>query len=371
MGQGLQRSRQRDFHSRIPFSAFITEWIWALEDPQNSQMYIPCTRSQEESHRGETLPRKPGIQPRGEEPLGWNRERSGWQPHLANYRKTGAGSGFSLVSLFLSPLLSSQFTRKSDCNTSESIQSLTTFHFSCEHPGPSHHPDHCGLLAVLSASFLVLFLTEQLAWCDPFQVQVPWIGVICCDVDGPRVCHTEWSKSEREKQALYIHTYTWNPEKWYRGTYLQGGNRDSDIENPHVDVLRGSAGWDALGEEYTALRKKVATRSSAQGLCDALEAWEGRGGEVQEGGSVCADGWFISQCSRNYHNIVKQLHSNKNKQINKVQGPHCPTRLCEMLLPSISVLSPSPVLPSLTLLQLSAPSCCPHTPGILSITAIA
>ena len=183
------------------------------------------------------------------------RERSGWQPHLASCRKTGAGSGFSLISLFLTPLLSSQFTRKSDCNTSESIQSLTTFHFSCEHPGPSHHPDHCGLLAGLSASFLVLFLTEQLAWCDPFQVQVPWIGVICCDIDGPRVCHTEWSKSEREKQALYIHTSTWNPEKWYRGTYLQGGNRDSDIENPHVDVVRGSGGWDALGEGYTTLRK--------------------------------------------------------------------------------------------------------------------
>ena len=27
---------------------------------------------------------------------------------------------------------------------------------------------------------------------------------ICSDMDGPRVCHTEWSKSEREKQILYI-----------------------------------------------------------------------------------------------------------------------------------------------------------------------
>ena len=105
--QGLQRSRQRDFHSRIPFSAFIMECIWALEDPQNSQMYLPCTCSQEESHRGETLPRKWGIQPRGEEPLGWNRESecSGWPPHPARCRKTGAGGGFSLISLFLSPFL--------------------------------------------------------------------------------------------------------------------------------------------------------------------------------------------------------------------------------------------------------------------------
>ena len=28
--------------------------------------------------------------------------------------------------------------------------------------------------------------------------------VICRDVDGPRVCHTEWSESEREKQIVYI-----------------------------------------------------------------------------------------------------------------------------------------------------------------------
>ena len=34
--------------------------------------------------------------------------------------------------------------------------------------------------------------------------------VICCEVDGPRDCHTEWSKSEREKQILYANTYVRN-----------------------------------------------------------------------------------------------------------------------------------------------------------------
>ena len=38
-------------------------------------------------------------------------------------------------------------------------------------------------------------------------------GVICSEVDGVRVCHTEWSKSEREKQILYANTYTWNLKK--------------------------------------------------------------------------------------------------------------------------------------------------------------
>ena len=46
------------------------------------------------------------------------------------------------------------------------------------------------------------------------------------------------SKSEREKE-IYINAYIWNLEKWYRWTYLQGGNRDADIENKHVDTGEG------------------------------------------------------------------------------------------------------------------------------------
>ena len=34
--------------------------------------------------------------------------------------------------------------------------------------------------------------------------------VTCSEVDGVRVCHTEWSKSEREKQIQYANTYVWN-----------------------------------------------------------------------------------------------------------------------------------------------------------------
>ena len=40
--------------------------------------------------------------------------------------------------------------------------------------------------------------------------------VLCRDMDGLRECHTELSKSEREKQTLYINAYMWNLEKWYR-----------------------------------------------------------------------------------------------------------------------------------------------------------
>ena len=63
-----------------------------------------------------------------------------------------------------------------------------------------------------------------------------WNWVICRDVDGPRDCHTEWSKSEREKQISYINAYLCNLEKWYRWTGLQGRNRDTDVENKRMDT---------------------------------------------------------------------------------------------------------------------------------------
>ena len=37
-----------------------------------------------------------------------------------------------------------------------------------------------------------------------------WNWVICNEVEWPSVCHTEWSKSERERQIPYDITYMWN-----------------------------------------------------------------------------------------------------------------------------------------------------------------
>ena len=42
-----------------------------------------------------------------------------------------------------------------------------------------------------------------------------WNWVICSEVDGPRVCHTEWSMSEREsKYCMLTHIYgIWKKRK--------------------------------------------------------------------------------------------------------------------------------------------------------------
>ena len=42
---------------------------------------------------------------------------------------------------------------------------------------------------------------------------------------GPRDCHTEWSKSDRERQISYAISYVWNRKAGYKWTYLQNRNR--------------------------------------------------------------------------------------------------------------------------------------------------
>ena len=48
-------------------------------------------------------------------------------------------------------------------------------------------------------------------------------------VDGPRAYYTQWSKSERERQMLYINTDVWDLERRYWCTYLQGNSGDTDM----------------------------------------------------------------------------------------------------------------------------------------------
>ena len=63
------------------------------------------------------------------------------------------------------------------------------------------------------------------------------------------------SKSEREKQALYINRYIWNLEKWYFWTYFQGRNRETDVENQLVDPDwegEGGVNWESSIDIYAS-----------------------------------------------------------------------------------------------------------------------
>ena len=63
-------------------------------------------------------------------------------------------------------------------------------------------------------------------------------------MDGPRVCHTECSKSEREKQISYANTYIWNlknkQKKGHEEPRGKTGKKDADLlENGLEDTGRG------------------------------------------------------------------------------------------------------------------------------------
>ena len=77
-----------------------------------------------------------------------------------------------------------------------------------------------------------------------------WNWVIYRDLDGPRNCHTEWNKSEREKQISY--NIMQDLEKWYRWTYLQSWNRDRHREQTcGYQREKGTVGWiERLGLTY-------------------------------------------------------------------------------------------------------------------------
>ena len=95
-------------------------------------------------------------------------------------------------------------------------------------------------------------------------------------MDEPTVCHTGWKKSEREKNISYINAYIWKLEKWNWWTYLQGRNRDTDIENT-VGEGEGGMNWESSTETYTLPYVKQIASGKLQYNTGAL--WQLRGME--------------------------------------------------------------------------------------------
>ena len=84
-----------------------------------------------------------------------------------------------------------------------------------------------------------------------------WSWDICRDMDGPRGCHTEWNKSEREK---LISAYMCDLEKWY------GGVQFSSVQSLSRVRLFLAPEWLSflLTNPYTMAFKKWDTWSFTQ-----------------------------------------------------------------------------------------------------------
>ena len=85
--------------------------------------------------------------------------------------------------------------------------------------------------------------------------------------------HTEWHKAEREKQKLYNTINMWILEKWYRWTFLQSRNRDTDIENKPMYTKGGiKVGWiRRLGLTYTHCAVLCLVAQACPTLCDSMD----------------------------------------------------------------------------------------------------
>ena len=167
-----------------------------------------------------------------------------------------------------------------------------------------------------------IYIYTHIQW-NITQPWKEWIWVSWTEVDKPRACFTEWSKSEREKQIWYINAYILNLENWWWWTYLQAG---IETQTSRTDL------WTQQGKErvgqteraaltyihyYVENRQQVGSRCITQGA-QSGDLWQPRGvgwGGGQEGGSrrrghMYTCGWFTLLHGRNQNNIVKQLSSN-------------------------------------------------------------
>ena len=60
-------------------------------------------------------------------------------------------------------------------------------------------------------------------------------NTICSNMNGPRDCHTEWNKSDREREISYDIPYMWNLKKeMIQMNLFKKQKQNQDLENEHM-----------------------------------------------------------------------------------------------------------------------------------------
>ena len=141
------------------------------------------------------------------------------------------------------------------------------------------------------------------------------------EVGEPRACYTRWSKSEKDKCCISMHTY--GIRKMVLMNLLAGQqlrHRHREETCGHSGGRGGGADWESSVETYTL--PYVKQMASGNLLCDTGSSTQcsgqsrgvGWGGKWEGGsggrGHMYTCGWFMLMCGRNQHNIIKQLSSN-------------------------------------------------------------
>ena len=84
-------------------------------------------------------------------------------------------------------------------------------------------------------------------------IKKPQNNAICSNMDGPRDDHTEWSKSDRERQLPYDITYMWNLKY---DMNLSTKQKQTHKENRLV-VAKREDSWGGKDWEFEANRCKL------------------------------------------------------------------------------------------------------------------
>ena len=74
-----------------------------------------------------------------------------------------------------------------------------------------------------------------------------WNNAICSNMDGPGDCHTEWSKSDRERQ-IYDIVYMWNLKKNDTNELIYKTEIESQMWKTNLWLPGGKGGRDKLGD---------------------------------------------------------------------------------------------------------------------------
>ena len=78
--------------------------------------------------------------------------------------------------------------------------------------------------------------------------------VICRDVDGPKICHTEWSKSEREKQVSYTDAYMFSVFKNLPTWFWSAASFENVLSKPTIiAALFPIYRWETSKQRESAL----------------------------------------------------------------------------------------------------------------------
>ena len=138
-----------------------------------------------------------------------------------------------------------------------------------------------------------------------------WNNIICSNIDGPRDWHTEWSKSDREREISYDSHYIWNLKrndpKW---TYLQNRYRlRTNLQLPEEGWGEGIVREFRM-DMYTLLYLKwITNKEVLYGTWNSAQCyvaiWVGE--EVGGEGIHIHEGQVPSLFTWNYH-IINQLH---------------------------------------------------------------